>query len=148
MPRTKRATSVSSRTKSTRPAATLRVPDVSSTLSAAFNLKTDKRRGNCYFISEALYHILGGKAAGWKPMRLKMEDPFELGTCTHWYLKHESGVVLDASRLQFRAAGWWLPPDYSTGRGAGFLTKKPSRRARRLMTILTWAFLPNGDSTC
>lgn len=31
------------------------------------------RRGNCYVTSEALYHLLGGKAAGWTPHSLKHE---------------------------------------------------------------------------
>ena len=85
---------------------------------------------------------------GWRSMRVLLEDP-HLGRCTHWYLRHEeTGVIVDASRLQFRAPGWWLEPDYSKGRCAGFLTKQPSKRAARLMIKLTWAILPDGSSTC
>lgn len=82
--------------------------------------------GQCYVVSEALYHMLGGKAAGWTPIRMKHE-----GT-THWALYHrESGVVLDATTSQFK-----VPPDqhdYEKAIGCGFLTKKPSKRARALL---------------
>ena len=84
-------------------------------------------RGNCYVTAEALYHLLGGKAAGWKPMRLR-----HCGD-THWFLKHSSGLVLDATANQFETS-----PDYSQGRGTGFLTKLPSKRARKLMKDLLW----------
>lgn len=90
-------------------------------------------RGNCYVASEALFHILGGKRAGWKPMRL----PY-MGPCkqldTHWWLQHESGLILDPSRKQFGRRRI----DYSAGRGSGFLTKQPSKRAKALMKELTW----------
>lgn len=84
-------------------------------------------RGNCYVTSEALYHLLGGAAAGWKPMTLRHEGD------THWFLRHASGLVLDATASQFKR-----PPDYSKARGRGFLTRKPSRRAQELMQNLTW----------
>jgi hypothetical protein len=92
------------------------------------------RFGNCYVSSEALYHILGGKRAGWTPMRLRLGEG-----CVHWFLRHSSGLILDPARLQFRAKQWWAPPDYSKARGSGFLTKRPSARARRLMKRLTWS---------
>lgn len=91
------------------------------------------RRGNCYAASEALYHILGGKRAGWKPMRFPLFGKDER-IDTHWFLMHESGVILDPSVRQF---GNWVP-DYTEARGSGFLTKKPSKRARKLMKELTW----------
>ncbi len=84
-------------------------------------------RGNCYVTSEALYHLLGGKAAGWKPMYMRTE------TDTHWFLKHESGMILDATASQFAK-----PIDYSKARGKGFLTKYPSARAMELMYRMIW----------
>ena len=87
-----------------------------------------RRRGNCYVTTEALYHLLGGKNAGWKPMRMRM------GADTHWWLQHTSGLILDATRSQF---GNYIP-DYRGGVGAGFLTSYPSRRARQLMDTLVW----------
>jgi hypothetical protein len=84
-------------------------------------------RGNCYVTSEALYHLLGGKTAGWKPMNMHTE------TDSHWFLLHESGLILDATAHQFD-----LPLDYSKAKGRGFLTKAPSKRARELMNILLY----------
>jgi hypothetical protein len=84
-------------------------------------------RGNCYVTSEALYHLLGGKAAGWKPCTVHH------GGEVHWYLRHESGMVLDATAQQFDD-----PPDYTQGRGRGFLTKQPSKRARELIERMLW----------
>jgi hypothetical protein len=87
------------------------------------------RRGNCYVTSEAAYHLLGGKAGGWTPMRMRLPTGE-----THWFLRHRSGLVLDLTADQFS----WIRPDYSEARGAGFLTKGPSRRARELMEIMLW----------
>ncbi len=85
-------------------------------------------RGNCYVTSEALYHLLGGKKAGWVPMRMR------IGVETHWFLQHrESGLRIDATASQFLT-----PQDYSTARGSGFLTREPSRRARMLMNTMVW----------
>ena len=79
----------------------------------------------CYCVSEWLYHELGGKEAGWKPMVLSVTgDTHD----THWFLKHESGFILDATANQFES-----PLDYSAARGCGFLTKKPSSRTRDFM---------------
>lgn len=88
-------------------------------------------RGNCYAAAEALYHILGGKAAGLVPQVLRLPNGE-----THWYLRaYARGPVIDPSRLQF-------PPDrlpnYNQGRGCGFLTKQPSKRAQALILALTW----------
>jgi hypothetical protein len=88
------------------------------------------KRGNCYVASEALYHNLGGKRAGWKPMFLRLDDGE-----SHWFLKHNSGLILDVSAPQF-ARG--KRPDYSKARGNGFLTLGPSKRARALMERLTY----------
>lgn len=85
-------------------------------------------RGNCYVTCEALYHLLGGKAKGWTPMCVRYRGD------THWWLKHTSGVVLDPTVSQFKK-----PPPYNKGRGKGFLTKDPSRRARALMDQMVWS---------
>lgn len=88
-------------------------------------------RGNCYVTSEALFHLLGGKPAGWKPMVMRHEGD------THWFLINEkTGQRVDATAVQFRN-----PPseeDYSTARGCGFLTSDPSRRARSMMVRLVY----------
>ena len=84
--------------------------------------------GNCYATSEALYHLLGGKDAGWTPMQMKHEK------VSHWFLRHSSGLVLDVTAQQFDT-----PPDHSTARGREFMTKEPSERARDLMHQLLWS---------
>lgn len=87
------------------------------------------RRGGCYVTAEALYHLLGGKSAGYVPMVLNHEGG------THWYLEHRGSAttILDPTEWQFAGT-----PDYSKGRGCGFLTKKPSKRAQALMDKLIW----------
>lgn len=86
-----------------------------------------QRRGNCYVCVEATFHLLGGKNSGWHPTVMTHEGG------THWFLKHDSGIILDPTRKQFRTS-----PDYSTGRGCGFLTVQPSRRAKKLMEAMLW----------
>jgi hypothetical protein len=78
--------------------------------------------GNCYHTSEALYYLLGGKAAGWKPMRVRVHGG------PHWFLQHKTGVILDATVAQFGER-----ISYDGARGCGFLTKRPSRRAKLMM---------------
>jgi hypothetical protein len=78
--------------------------------------------GHCYVASEAAYYLLGGKEEGWKPMHMT-----HLGA-SHWFLKHESGYILDLTYNQFKS-----PLDYSKARGTGFLTKVPSKRAKKLL---------------
>lgn len=103
--------------------------------------------GKCYVAAEALYHALGGKAAGLKPcvMRLpggfNLRDGASLYRATHWYLLDTSRhpyLVLDPTVAQFVEA-----PEYFPARGCGFLTKRPSKRA--LILLDRAGFLdPNG----
>jgi GNAT superfamily N-acetyltransferase len=75
--------------------------------------------GHCYVASEALYHLLGGKDAGWTPMHISHEGG------PHWFLKNRhSGKILDATADQFET-----PVPYHLGKGKGFLTSLPSKRA-------------------
>lgn len=85
------------------------------------------KKGNCYAASEALYHLLGGKEAGWTPMVIPMSPH------NHWILKHCSGIIIDVTVSQFDK-----PPNYNEARGCGFLTREPSRKARELMEKLVW----------
>ena len=78
--------------------------------------------GHCYVASEALFHLLGGKLAGWTPCFLRHEGQ------PHWFLRHVDGQVLDPTAGQFTAT-----PDYSLGTGKGFLTRSPSRRAQQVI---------------
>lgn len=78
----------------------------------------DNPRAHCYVASEALYHLLGGKAAGITPMRIRHEGS------SHWYLRTPEGYV-DPTADQFET-----PVPYDQGVGCGFLTRAPSLRAR------------------
>jgi hypothetical protein len=80
--------------------------------------------GKCYMVAEALYKILGAKAAGWKPARLRHEGQ------SHWILLHEDGTILDPTAGQFSTT-----PDYSTAIGCGFLTKDLSRKTREALQL-------------
>lgn len=96
-----------------------------------------KRRGNCYVTCEALYHLLGGERSGYRPMSVRHEGD------VHWFLCRWRGNgtayaiasenVLDPTVSQFKTR-----PPYHLARGRGFLTKKPSKRARALMKLLVW----------
>lgn len=93
--------------------------------------KQKKPRGNCYVTCEALFYLLGGKKAGWIPHTVRHEGD------VHWYLVRDGnlieGDILDPTAVQFKT-----PPPYHKGRGRGFLTKKPSKRAKALMKLMLW----------
>lgn len=102
------------------------------------NLRARRRRGNCYVTCEALYHLLGGSSSRLVPHSVRHEGG------VHWYLvrrisapdQHGIGgreIILDPTASQFHN-----PPPYNRGRGRGFLTKRPSKRAKALMQILLW----------
>ena len=81
--------------------------------------------GHCYVASEALYHAMGGKEAGWVP------EGTRWGGFPHWWLRSPSGEQVDLTAEQFDE-----PVPYEAGRGQGFLTKLPSRRAQVVLDAL------------
>lgn len=81
--------------------------------------------GQCYPASEAVYHLLGGVASGYTPVR----------GGGHWWLRRPDGTILDVTANQY-PDGF----DYTVGRGGGFLTKKPSKRAQKILERIE-----NGD---
>lgn len=78
--------------------------------------------GHCYVASEALYHMLGGKGAGLKPVSIRHEG------CVHWWLQTADGQIIDPTASQFST-----PVPYREGRGRGFMTKNPSKRAQEVI---------------
>lgn len=79
--------------------------------------------GHCYVASEALYH-LGYGAKGYKPQVMRHQGG------THWYLRIPgTDAIIDPTADQFDIA-----PNYSQGRGSGFLTNKPSKRCAVLLS--------------
>jgi hypothetical protein len=82
----------------------------------------DSGSRQCYPASEAFYHSVCGQARGYTPMQGKHEG------MSHWWVKGPQGKVTDLTSRQFQ-----MPVPYSEGRGRGWLTKKPSKRAVQLM---------------
>lgn len=81
--------------------------------------------GHCYIASEALFHLMGGSASGWKPMFVRVQG------MPHWYLQHRDGRVIDVTAEQFSCA---VPRHLAKGKG--FLTKNPSKRTQKLLERL------------
>ena len=106
------------------------VEDVRSCLSEDLRKKEYRHHpnpvaGHCYVASEALYHRLGGKSAGWTPQNIRHEGS------PHWFLKNNDGRLLDPTADQFET-----PVPYELGKGCGFLTRQPSARAQRVLDQL------------
>jgi hypothetical protein len=74
--------------------------------------------GHCYVASEAIYHLLGGREAGYTPQVIQHEGG------AHWFLRGAEGEIIDPTADQFST-----PVPYEQGRGVGFLTRQPSKRA-------------------
>ena len=79
--------------------------------------------GQCYPASEAVYHLLGGKASGYTPVR----------GGGHWWLRRPDGTILDVTAEQYDPEGF----DYTIGKGGGFLTRQPSKRAMKILNQIT-----------
>lgn len=75
--------------------------------------------GHCAVATESLYHMLGGKAAGYTPMQLQHEG------VSHWFLRAPDGHILDATADQFMT-----PVPYDQGIARGFMTPKHGRRTQ------------------
>ncbi len=92
------------------------------------------RQGNCYVTSEAVYHLLGGKARGWTPIQGWHRDHVAGPCVSHWALRHRDGRIIDLTAKQFKHR-----PHYEKFVGRGFMTRKPSRLAAELMDLMLWA---------
>jgi len=86
----------------------------------------DKTFGHCYAASEALYYLLGGDKSGLKPQVGKDDN----GN-THWWLKDSNNIIIDPTANQFYSKG--IEPPYKNGKGCGFLTNFPSKRAKEII---------------
>lgn len=85
----------------------------------------DPLTGHCYVATEALWHLLGGSRSGWRPFSGR--GPGRAGG-SHWWLVGPGGEVADVTARQFDR-----PVDYAAGTGRGFLTRRPSARAREVI---------------
>jgi hypothetical protein len=90
-------------------------------------------KGKCYYASEAAYHLLGGKEAGYTPMVATYDESDEATGRyfhnTHWWLRRADGTILDITAGQYD----YCFPYSSLGKGCGFLTKRPSKRAQEII---------------
>lgn len=87
--------------------------------------------GHCYHAAEALWHLLGGREAGWTPQVHREEDGV-----THWWLRHEDGTIADPTAEQYGTEA--LPYQLGYGKGCGFMTRTPSRRAQAIIDRVTF----------
>lgn len=80
--------------------------------------------GHCYVVTEALFHLMGGKEAGYCGVTTQHEGG------PHWWLRGPDGAIHDGTALQFQT-----PVPYERGRGCGFQGRpgQPSARARVLI---------------
>lgn len=91
--------------------------------------------GHCYVASEAYYHLLNDREA-WRPESIAVEwDKNGIhGSMTHWFLRHDSGKVVDLTAEQFDVLP--VTPMYEGGVGRGFVPPSPSNRAQETMAAV------------
>jgi hypothetical protein len=83
-------------------------------------------RGQCYVACEVLRH---GKLCD-----MVVPTTVRVNGEVHWFLQSKLyGFVVDPTADQFDE-----PVPYSLGVGRGFLTKKPSKRAQKVLERLGW----------
>jgi len=90
--------------------------------------------GQCYVAAEAVYHLLGGRSR-WNSCVLSHKswpEGMKEGN-THWFLREKStGLVMDPTAGQFS-----YPVDYSRGVNCAFMTQRPSKRARKVLGLIS-----------
>jgi hypothetical protein len=104
--------------------ALLKQPWRAQVLSGAVSAST----GHCYAASEACFHLLGGRAAGW------VAHVFHHEGSPHWFLRRRTdGTIVDPTADQFDT-----PVPYEQARPIGFLTgDRPSKRAQVFIDHVT-----------
>lgn len=91
-------------------------------LVGRWKTQTHPLEGHCYIAAESLWYLLGPKK--WKAVCASYTD--KNGKATHWWLVNRTtGVIADPTREQYAPNN----PPYHLGKGTGFLTNKPSKRA-------------------
>lgn len=79
--------------------------------------------GHCYVACEVIFHLYPGR---YKPCFVRHEGE------PHWFLRdRKTNKVVDPTVGQFKTT-----PDYDSGRGIGFLTANPSKRAQKILAKL------------
>lgn len=78
--------------------------------------------GHCYVACEVLFHLYKNSQTPLFPHFIRHEG------LPHWFLKTKSGSIVDPTVSQFKKR-----PMHSNGVRKGFLTKKPSKRAQKVL---------------
>ena len=82
--------------------------------------------GHCYAASEALFHMLGGKKAGYTSHCIRIDSS------THWFLRHKD-TILDPTYEQFCLNPHARVIISITHITTAFLTALPSKRALEII---------------
>jgi hypothetical protein len=99
-------------------------PDLlSAEWAAARRAEDHPLTGYCYVAAEAVYHLAGGAASRLSVYRCPLPNGG-----SHWWLADSEGGIIDPTAEQFPK-----PPPYSHGVRTSFLSRKPSRRAAKLI---------------
>jgi len=85
---------------------------------------TNPTYGHCYHAAEALYALLGGRAAGYGVRRA-----VDAAGVPHYWVVTAAGAVLDPTAEQYTSEG--RTPPYAAGKGVGF--RRASNAARTLI---------------
>ena len=67
-------------------------------LKPEFRGKPHPLAGHCYVASEVIFHLNGGRAAGWTSHFISHEG------APHWFLRDPAGKVRDLTASQFKTA--------------------------------------------
>jgi hypothetical protein len=85
--------------------------------------------GHCYVASEVLFHILEAEYPGrFHPSRGKDDR----GIVHWWITDRTTGKIIDITANQYFSVG--KSPPYDKAVKCSFLTKQPSKRAKKLMS--------------
>jgi len=112
-------------------------PDLLKPKYRAGNDKRNPMYGHCYAASDALYNLLGGKEAGYKPFYYSNKEE----GWSHWWILSPKGERLDVTADQFYAVGEKPPYDDAARiKGCGFSSHKdasgkqgPGKEAREII---------------
>lgn len=79
------------------------------------------RQSECYAVSEALFHLVGGRDAGYRAKRIPAKPQ------SHWFLEGPYGEIIDLTAGQFKKL-----PRYDRAVNAAFYPQK-SNLGKKLM---------------
>lgn len=113
------------------------LPEAKELLSPRWKAENDEAgapasTGFCYIAAEAMFHFI--KKMKLKPTARCASYEEEGEACTHWWVVVNNKIV-DPTACQYTELG--EDPPYHLGRRMGFLTNFPSKRAAKLMKLVS-----------